>query len=338
MDGHDQVRVKLPLNPRLGRRQLPTVDRIMTLRFVRRHHWLMQHFVDDDPSYLAWLAEHPAGYVINTNRRPSATNLVLHQATCRTISGPTRGSTFTGDYTKASGNRAELDSFARDLGGKAQPCQICLGQSGRSQNRRPGSKYADLRDFLAALDGNEVAMTFADVEELVGALPESARRHRPWWGNDSRGQALAWQNAGWRVDKVDLAAEQVVFVRDASARPMLTAGATANRQLPYVDAEVGAALIARARELGFDTTKLARLIDELNENYRRSNTYAAHALLRAILDHIPPILRCSDFQAILSNHQWSRRTGRTCAGSRTSGRWPTTRCTGRSPARQTCST
>jgi hypothetical protein len=33
----------------------------------------MQDFVDDDPGYLAWLAAHPAGFVLNTYRRPAVT-------------------------------------------------------------------------------------------------------------------------------------------------------------------------------------------------------------------------------------------------------------------------
>jgi hypothetical protein len=53
-------------------------------------------------------------------------------------------------------------------------------------------------------------------------------------------------------------------------------------------------------------SKLLGLIDELNDNYARSNTYASHALLRAILDHVPPILGCPDFAAVASNYSWGR--------------------------------
>ena len=54
-----------------------------------------------------------------------------------------------------------------------------------------------------------------------------------------------------------------------------------------------------------DYSKLLRLIDELNENYARSNAYAAHALLRAILDHIPPILGFKRFDEVANNYPWS---------------------------------
>jgi hypothetical protein len=54
----------------------------------------------------------------------------------------------------------------------------------------------------------------------------------------------------------------------------------------------------------FDVTKLLALVGELNDNYVRSNTYASHALLRAILDHIPPILGQPHFDAVVSNYRW----------------------------------
>jgi hypothetical protein len=56
----------------------------------------------------------------------------------------------------------------------------------------------------------------------------------------------------------------------------------------------------------FNVAKLLRLIEELNDNFERRNSYAAHALLRAILDHIPPILGQPDFNAVANNYSWTR--------------------------------
>jgi hypothetical protein len=56
----------------------------------------------------------------------------------------------------------------------------------------------------------------------------------------------------------------------------------------------------------FDRTKLLRLVDELNDNHARGNGYAVHALLRAVLDHVPPLLGCADFQAALNNYRTDR--------------------------------
>ena len=87
----------------------------------------MPHFVDDDAGYLGWLAEHPGGFVLNTTRTPSAAYLMLHRATCWTITRlQPRATTFTGVYSKLCGSRAELESEARRLGGSAKFCGLCL--------------------------------------------------------------------------------------------------------------------------------------------------------------------------------------------------------------------
>jgi hypothetical protein len=80
------------------------------------------------------------------------------------------------------------------------------------------AKYDPLRDYLDGRADDEVQMTFADIERLVGALPESARTHRAWWANDSKVEAHAWRAAGFRVRSVDLAKERVLFSRAPNGR------------------------------------------------------------------------------------------------------------------------
>ncbi len=79
------------------------------------------------------------------------------------------------------------------------------------------AKYGPLGKFLgdsARTEGTAI-LSFAQIEDLIGkALPVSARRHRSWWGNDSyHVQSAAWQVAGWRVFKVDVARQVVTFIR-----------------------------------------------------------------------------------------------------------------------------
>lgn len=74
----------------------------------------------------------------------------------------------------------------------------------------------------------------------------------------------------------------------------------------YVDQQVIDAIRARAGQSRFDVTKLLKLIDELNDNYTRDNAYGAHAVLRGLVDHVPPILGCADFNAVASNYSWTR--------------------------------
>ena len=268
----------------------------------------MQRFVDDDRGYLDWLDRHPEGFVINTGRTPSAAYLMLHRASCGTIAGePARGTTFTGEYAKVCGERNELEDFARHLGGYAQPCGLCLAQPGQLVPAKPAAgKYGPLREHLSGTTGTRVRMTFKAVEDLVGRLPESAYRHRAWWGNnDGTAEAKAWLDAGWRVESVNQAVGEVVFTRAAASQPRNAARPAVSRP-GYVDPQVSASLAARAAAIGLDPGKLTTLVAELNDNYSRGNAYAAHALLRAILDHIPPLLGCADFKAAANNYSWSR--------------------------------
>jgi hypothetical protein len=91
-------------------------------------HGGVRLFVDDDDGYLAWLAEHPDGFVVNTYRTPSLSYLRLHQAGCHTIAGnPARGTRWTADYAKVCGGRVELESSAAtEPRGDPQPCPLCM--------------------------------------------------------------------------------------------------------------------------------------------------------------------------------------------------------------------
>ena len=85
------------------------------------------------------------------------------------------------------------------------------------------SKYRKLYRHLCALETREWRTTFSEIESVLGfALPESARKHRPWWGNQKGGNghshALAW-SAGWETAQINMAAETLLF-RRTSASPV----------------------------------------------------------------------------------------------------------------------
>jgi hypothetical protein len=82
-------------------------------------------FVDDEAGYLSWLRDHPQGYVLNTDRSPRAAYLILHRATCRTISG--RSDNWTHNYAKVCADTvSELEVWARaKTGGFLTHCGIC---------------------------------------------------------------------------------------------------------------------------------------------------------------------------------------------------------------------
>lgn len=77
-------------------------------------------------------------------------------------------------------------------------------------------KYRPLYDHLSGQRLDEVSLSLAEIERLLGdSLPASARRTRGWWSNRGRGslQAAAWMDAGYQVHEVDLAAGKVIFRR-----------------------------------------------------------------------------------------------------------------------------
>ena len=79
-------------------------------------------------------------------------------------------------------------------------------------------KYRRLYAHLCALRSREWSVSFTEVEAVLGfQLPLSARMHRPWWANQSRGNghshALAWTTAGWETAQVEMEAETLLFRR-----------------------------------------------------------------------------------------------------------------------------
>ncbi|HRS75007.1 MAG TPA: hypothetical protein P5282_08715 [Anaerolineaceae bacterium] len=68
-------------------------------------------------------------------------------------------------------------------------------------------KYYNLKLYLEQSTKNIEKLTYKQIEEIIKSeLPKSARIHRTWWSNNSKGhtQARAWLNSGWKVDKIEL--------------------------------------------------------------------------------------------------------------------------------------
>jgi hypothetical protein len=88
----------------------------------------VREFRDDDADYLAWIAAHPDGYVINIARNYYVTAARVHHADCWTINRQTAsGNAWTGPYVKVCAERvAELDKWANNRVGESIPrCGIC---------------------------------------------------------------------------------------------------------------------------------------------------------------------------------------------------------------------
>ena len=79
--------------------------------------------------------------------------------------------------------------------------------------------YVPLEQYLRKLpsDQQEVTLSFDVIEGILqDSLPPSAHEHHTWWGNQKKGtyvETIAWMDAGWLVETVDLKGQWVHFVR-----------------------------------------------------------------------------------------------------------------------------
>jgi hypothetical protein len=77
------------------------------------------------------------------------------------------------------------------------------------------TKYEPLERYLRAQGADEVPMTFAEIERILGAKLPNSKSNRAWWSNNPNNNVmtLAWRSAGYVTEKVDLKNERVVFRR-----------------------------------------------------------------------------------------------------------------------------
>lgn len=83
------------------------------------------------------------------------------------------------------------------------------------------SKYFPLEKWLKQEKDTNRSLTlkFEDIENILGVpLPDSAQKHRAWWGNHyGNSQAKAWLSAGFLVNDVNFTKGTVTFRQSRSA-------------------------------------------------------------------------------------------------------------------------
>jgi hypothetical protein len=88
-------------------------------------------FDDDDQGYLRWVAAHPRGFVLNVRRRRDPGYVVLHRATCPSISATRVGEAHTGrGFRKVCSVQLEELREAAALAGRhdrsfSKACGLC---------------------------------------------------------------------------------------------------------------------------------------------------------------------------------------------------------------------
>jgi hypothetical protein len=68
------------------------------------------------------------------------------------------------------------------------------------------------------------------------------------------------------------------------------------------------------RNKNFDLARLIRLCEELNSTWTQDSHHATAMLVRAIMDHVPPIFGAATFAAVANNYTGSKSFKETMAG------------------------
>ena len=82
---------------------------------------------------------------------------------------------------------------------------------------------SDLKSFLEASTTDAVALSFRQVEILLGERLPQAARNPAWWAErpDENALASAWADAGFQPESVDVDRESVVFGKHAQVRKLV---------------------------------------------------------------------------------------------------------------------
>ncbi len=105
-------------------------------------------------------------------------------------------------------------------------------------------KYNKLECYLAQSELSTLKLTFSQIEGILGfVLPESAYKYQALWSNSkSHPIALAWLNAGYLSEQVNLVAETVVF-KKLDLKPKTNVENKTYRDIPTMTADIAVQLI-----------------------------------------------------------------------------------------------
>jgi hypothetical protein len=143
---------------------------------------------DDDDGYLQWLAENPNGFVVNSNRRPVSTYLILHRASCKWINTSSRTNwTTTGFIKTCSNDLTALTEWAeREVGGSLKSCRSCRPNP-RSSTMPPPQQLDPISE-----PRTNVPLTSAP-PPAEASLPEGKRSLPPTISTGCTELDLAWR-------------------------------------------------------------------------------------------------------------------------------------------------
>jgi len=142
-----------------------------------------------------------------------------------------------------------------------------------------GSKYQPLFEYFQKNLSQQITLSFAEVETLIGdTLPDSACTQKRWWGNRHKGapQALAWMNAGYVVEEVDLESESVTFRKPGSGYKVQPVASTVKWNSDSIKAlrdQMGLTQAQMAQELGIRQQTVSEWETGMYEPNRATSKY-----------------------------------------------------------------
>jgi hypothetical protein len=76
-------------------------------------------------------------------------------------------------------------------------------------------KYAPLKAFLMEQGEDQVPMTFAEIEKVLGLQLPPSKQYPAWWSNNPSNNTMTreWLDAGYETESVDTASGKLVFRR-----------------------------------------------------------------------------------------------------------------------------
>jgi hypothetical protein len=119
-------------------------------------------------------------------------------------------------HVKLVGGKVRKYMVAESKSGSTTAAESRLGRRvGGTVDAESAARYNPLRDYLTGYRVSQLNMTFKQIESIIGSkLETAAYTFKSWWANDRRNpQAIAWLEAGWEVEEVDLQQRGVVLKR-----------------------------------------------------------------------------------------------------------------------------
>jgi hypothetical protein len=77
------------------------------------------------------------------------------------------------------------------------------------------SKYDRLGTYLRSVGKDHIAMSFAEIERVLGFKLPKSQEYPAWWSNSTSNNVMTqvWLDAGYRTEQVDTAGRRLVFKR-----------------------------------------------------------------------------------------------------------------------------